>query len=58
MEEVQSYLHHIGNCGAVDSDDPIDDRCICGLRQVWTKLYYNYKHLLEYIPDVYHEKKE
>lgn len=29
------YIRHIGNCGAADSADPTDDRCICGLRQLW-----------------------
>lgn len=29
------YVRHIGNCGAGESTDPTDDRCICGLRQVW-----------------------
>lgn len=31
------YIRHIGNCGAVDSDDPMDARCICALRLVWAK---------------------
>jgi hypothetical protein len=36
-ERLYAYVRHIGNCGAVDSHDPADDRCICGLRQLWLK---------------------
>ena len=28
-------MHHIGNCGAINSPNPMDERCICGLRQIW-----------------------
>lgn len=35
MERLIPYLSHIGNCGAKGSTDPLDHRCICGLRQYW-----------------------
>lgn len=30
---LRPYLRHIGNCGAIENSDPMDSRCICGLRQ-------------------------
>ena len=35
LTALRPYVRHIGNCGAIDSDDPRDERCICGLRSVW-----------------------
>ena len=37
MRILEPYLVHIGNCGATNSC-PIDERCICGLRQTYHKL--------------------
>ncbi len=34
--DLRPYVQHIGNCGAIGSNEPTDSRCICGLRQVWT----------------------
>ena len=36
-DAVLPYIGHIGDCGAVGSDDPMDGRCICGLRQTWAR---------------------
>ncbi len=35
VERLTPYVRHVGDCGAIDSDDPMDDRCTCGLRQTW-----------------------
>lgn len=37
INQLDQYLKHIGNCGASNLC-PIDERCICGLRQVYHKL--------------------
>lgn len=50
MKELVPYIRHIGNCGAKDSNDPLDPRCICGLRQSWMSLWnklYNQNPLIK-----------
>lgn len=52
-ERLNPYLVHIGNCGAIDHHehpagempltghpmvDPVDARCICGLREAYLAL--------------------
>lgn len=36
LNQLVAYLQHIGNCGAVGAP-PTDERCICGLRQVFSR---------------------
>lgn len=54
MDELLPYINHIGNCGAV-GEKPNDERCICGLRQIWTKLAGNYKAMMHMLPVAYKE---
>jgi hypothetical protein len=37
------YLRHLDECEG-DDRDPMDDRCICGLRQVYHKIDTAYIH--------------
>lgn len=37
INQLEPYLKHLGNCGASDLCS-IDERCICGLRQVYHRL--------------------
>jgi len=44
IKDLEPYLKHIGNCGASDSC-AIDDRCICGLRQIYFREEVRYTQL-------------
>lgn len=37
LSPLNAYLKHVGNCGASNLS-PIDEKCICGLRQIYFKL--------------------
>lgn len=58
MEDLKPYLKHIGVCGEDNRLEPDDERCICGLRQIYTHLKYNYKALLGYIPNAYKNSED
>jgi hypothetical protein len=45
-DNINPYLTHIGNCGAVNSS-PDDERCICGLRQTYFKMQASKKERIK-----------